>query len=386
MARKEESYGPNIVADPRRPGAFYVRIYHAGVHYKRRAASPSHARELREEIRVAIRKGEWPPKPKAKLALLDELLETYREEKQREGKAVMDSDVGFRRLLERFGGRRADSLTAREVKEWRDALLEGHTPATVNRHLTILRAILRMGMRDRKIEAGAIPEIEPFAENNKRVRYLTADEELRLLEKLPEWLRPLVMVAIHTGMRRGELLNLMWADVDFVGGIIFVRTSKSGEGRRIPMSPTAHRTLSALREARRKRLKARVVRREAANPHVFSAPQGGLILNLNRVWYGRTPRSKRAVGPVANACPSASEGVIKRAGLEGLRFHDLRHTFASRLVMNGVDLFRVQTLMGHKSPMMTLRYAHLSPEHLRAAVATLDAPGVKPWAEERQGS
>jgi integrase len=195
--------------------------------------------------------------------------------------------------------------------------------------------------------------------NNIRVRYLTDDEEARLLEAAPDWLAPLITVAIHTGMRRGELLRLKWSDVDFVSGTIFVRVSKSGEGRRIPLSPTAHRTLVALRDARRERMRARVVSQSEAAGTVFTAPEGGFVMNLGRIWYP----------------------VLSRAGIEGLRFHDLRHTFASRLAMKGVDLYRVQLLMGHKTPAMTLRYAHLSPAHLRAAVAMLDAPGPKPWAE-----
>ncbi len=357
MSDKRDSRNIGIVEEPKGSGRYYVRVYHAGRRYKRRAASKAHAREVREEIRVAIRKGEWPPKPKAKAVLFDDLLEAYRREKAREGKAVMDGNIGFTRLLDRFGGRRADSLATREVKEWRDELLKGHTPATVNRHLTILRAILRMGIRDRRLDPSALPDFEPLDENNERVRYLTGDEERRLTDTLPQSLRPLITVAIHTGMRRGELLNLTWDDVDLVGSSVFVRRSKSGEGRRIPMSPTVRRMLSALSQARRERMHSSVIRQSEAERRVFTAPRGGFLRNLNRVWY-------RA---------------IKRAGLEGLHFHDLRHTFASRLAMSGVDLFRVQTLMGHKSSRMTVRYAHLSPEHLRAAVATLDAPGPKPW-------
>lgn len=169
MSDKRDGRDIGIVEEPKGSGRYYVRVYHAGRRYKRRAASKAHARELREEIRVAIRKGEWPPKPKAKLVLFDDLLEAYREEKPRERRAVMDGDIGFKRLLHRFGGRRPDSLTTREVKEWRDELLEGHMPATVNRHLTLLRAILRMGIRDRRLAPGTLPQFEPLDENNERV-------------------------------------------------------------------------------------------------------------------------------------------------------------------------------------------------------------------------
>jgi integrase len=359
MAHKHDGYGANIVADARRPGALYVRIYHAGRFYKRRAASLSHARELVHEIKTAIARGQWPPAPKRKPVLFDDLLADYREAKAREGKAVMASGIGYRRLLDRFGGRRADSLTSDEVECWRDAMLETMAPATVNLHLCLLRAILRRAVRGKRLDPPALPEVKGPKLNNKRVRYLTEAEEAHLIEALPEWLRPLVMVAIHTGMRRGELLRLRWPDVDFVSGTIHVRIAKSGEGRYVPLSPTAHRTLTALRDERRARLGARVVRHADADRLVFTAPEGGFLMNLARAWYP----------------------ALKRAGLEGFRFHDLRHTFASRLVQRGVSLYEVGTLLGHKTPAMTLRYAHLSPAHLRAAVQLLDAPGPKPWAE-----
>ena len=359
MARQPKSYGANIIEDARRPGALYVRIYHAGVKYGRRAANLSHARELVHEIKTAIARGEWPPKAKPKAALFDDLLADYREAKQREGKAVMASGIGYRRLLDHFGGRRADSLTADEVERWRDAMLQTMAPATVNLHLCLLRAILRRAVRGKRLDPSALPEVKGPKVNNKRVRYLTEAEEAHLIEALPEWMRPLVTVAIHTGMRRGELLRLRWPDVDFVSGTIHVLIAKSGEGRQIPLSPTAHRTLAALRDERRARLSARVVRHTDADRPVFAAPEGGFLMNLARDWYP----------------------ALTRAGLEGFRFHDLRHTFASRLVQRGVSLYEVGTLLGHKTPAMTLRYAHLDPTALKAAVALLDAPGPKPWAE-----
>jgi len=93
-------------------------------------------------------------------------------------------------------------------------------------------------------------------------------------------------------MRRGELLRLTWTDIDFVSGTILVRLSKSGEARRIPLSPTAHRTPPALRDTRRERMRARLVKRSEAAGTVFTAPEGGFMMNLGRAWYS-TPRGNR---------------------------------------------------------------------------------------------
>lgn len=364
MKRKVRSYGVGVVERPKGSGNFAARVIYRGRQYWRRAANKSHARELYHEMKAAIRKGEFPPKSQTRSVLFDELLAHYREAKRRDGKSVMASNIGYRRVLERFGGRRADEIATVEVDQWRRELEPQMAPATVNLHLCLLRAILRHGVRAKRIDGSSLPVIDRLKTNNQRVRYLSEDEEDRLVAALPEWLKPLVTVAIHTGMRRGELLRLTWEDVDFVQSIIWVRKSKSGEGRRMSMNSTVHRTLSALRDARRKRLSQKVVARTAAGPGVFVAPAGGFLWNLARVWY-------QAVGT---------------AGIADLHFHDLRHTFASRLAMRHVDLNTIRVLLGHKSLAMTYRYAHFDPEYLAAAVATLDAPGPKPWAmaaEER---
>jgi integrase len=362
MARKGAK-DRGLFERPKGSGVWWIH-YHDGDGRKHRekVGPKALARKRYMQRKTEIAEGRFFPARHKGVPLFDALLGDYREAKRREGKAVMKSEIGYRRVLERFGGRRADTIKAAEVEEWRDQMRESLAPATVNLHLTILRAVLRLAVRNRRLDASALPLVAGLKANNTRVRYLTDDEETRLIEALPAWLRPLITIALHTGMRRGELLKLTWDEVDFVSGTIFVRTSKSGEGRRIPMSPTAHRTLSALWQARRKRLGARVVSQIEANRYVFTAPEGGFMANLAREWYP----------------------ALERAEIADLHFHDLRHTFASRLVMNGVDLYRVQILMGHKTPAMTLRYAHLSPQHLRAAVATLDAPGPKPWAAARE--
>jgi integrase len=343
---------------PTGSGIWWIRYHDAdGIERRERVGGKGLARKRYMQRKTEIVEGRFFPTVRQRPSLFDDLLDEYREAKRREGKAVMASNIGYARLRERFGGRRAGEIASDDVDRWRRDLAETMAPATVNLHLCLLRAILRHAVRTRRLKASELPQIAALKTNNKLVRYLTGDEERRLLEALPERLRLLVVVAIHTGMRKGELLNLTWDDIDFVSGTITVREGKSGEGRRLPMSATARRALLALREPQQQSMRALILSGDGASAWVFSAPRGGFLMNLNRDWY-------RA---------------LKRAELRDFRFHDLRHTFASRLVMAGVDLYRVQTLMGHKMPAMTLRYAHLSPQHLRAAVELLDEPGAKPW-------
>jgi integrase len=354
MARAKGSKDRCIFEEPKGSGRWLVRVYHRGHRYKRVARSKSEARALYYRIKAAIAEDRFSSQRPKPPALFDTVLETYRVAKRAEGKAVMASGIGFKRLLAEWSGRSADSITAAEVEAWGNRLSREMSPASVDLHLALLRAILRRAARDGKVEAQKIPAIVGLKKRNGRVRYLGEDEERLLIKALPAWLHALVMTAIHTGLRKGELLGLQWGDVDLHAGAITVREAKSGEIERAPLNQTVRRILSALREERMRRAKKTGDARALFGGYVFCAPRGGRVCNLQRYWYP----------------------ALKSAKITDLHFHDLRHTFCSRLVMAGVDLYRVQKLARHQSPQMTMRYAHLSSGHLREAVETLDAPSA----------
>ena len=110
--------------------------------------------------------------------------------------------------------------------------------------MAIVKATLNLAVRNGKIEKNPAKSVKLFQENNARVRYLTEAEEIRLFEALPEELKPLVTVALHTGLRKGELLHLRWEDVDFHSGTLTVARSKNGEARPVPMNSLVKETLS----------------------------------------------------------------------------------------------------------------------------------------------
>jgi integrase len=170
-------------------------------------------------------------------------------------------------------------------------------------------------------------------------------------------LTPIVLTALHTGFRTSELLSLTWADVDFRRRAITVRAgyAKNGESRSVPMN---NRLRTALKLARISR---------AEDGPVFCTPQGAPYRNFR----------------------TAFERAVHKAGIVDFTFHDLRHTFASRLVMAGVDLPTVQALLGHKTIAMTLRYTHLSSDHKQRAVGKLEqfddkVPAIFPTGQVRQ--
>ena len=153
-------------------------------------------------------------------------------------------------------------------------------------------------------------------------------------------LTPLVLLGVNTGLRRGELLQLCWRDVDLQRRMLTVRGegAKTGQTRHVPLNSEAAQLLQAWKPAALEPIGASSAVR-------MSTP----LVAIKKAW----------------------AAVLKAAKVTGFRFHDLRHTFASKLVMAGVDLNTVRELLGHKSIAMTLRYAHLAPEHKAAAVETL---------------
>jgi integrase len=224
---------------------------------------------------------------------------------------------------------------------------EKKAAATLNKELSFLRRVFNLAIADDLLDKSPFRSVKFLKENNQRVRFLSDDEEKRLKGALGrDW--EIASLAINTGLRRAELFNLRCENVDFATGLITIPRSKNGELRRVPMNETA---------------------KEILRPRM-----GSEWIIQNR--FGRPRNAKNFKERVFDPAVAAAE-------IDNLRFHDLRHTFASRLVMQGVDLPTVQALMGHKSISMTLRYAHLSPEHQLGAVRKLDRqPAASPVATD----
>ena len=217
---------------------------------------------------------------------------------------------------------------------------EGMKPASCNRELTFLRCVYRSAMRDEHIGRSPVRPEHFAKEANQRVRWLRDDEETALRAAVGEAEWPKVAVALHTGFRQGNEFRLRWTDVNFESGVITARQSKSGEDYHVPMNDELRAILRALPS----RLKSE---------WVFPSERGDTPLDaknyVNRVFLP----------------------ALKAAGVRDFHWHDLRHTFASRLVMRGADIRTVQELLGHKTLAMTMRYSHLSAGHKLEAVQRL---------------
>ncbi len=268
------------------------------------------------------------------------------------------------------------SITRQMVEHWQVELRQkGLQPESINRPLMALKTAFRRAYDLGLISNNPVQPVKYLNERKQlRVRYLKPDERQRLLQELEnrnqyfiqrrrtanEWrllrghaplkellptqyvdhLQPMVLVAINTGLRRGELLQLKWSDVDFDHRVLTVRaeTAKSSKTRRIPLNGEVIKVLETWKQTN-----------YVEKGLVFSAADGGVMKSVNSSW----------------------TSLIKKAKITDFRFHDLRHDFASQLVMKGVDLNMVRELLGHTDFMTTLRYAHVSDDAKAKAVERL---------------
>jgi site-specific recombinase XerD len=258
-------------------------------------------------------------------------------------KRSYDDDVTrMARLLARFRERAADSITAQELEQHLAQTAEESSwaPATVNRYRALISLVFRLGIESSKVKENPARLVKHRQENNSRVRWLSADEEVRLRavisETCPEHMLELDL-ALNTGLRLGELFGLVWENVNLARRVLTVPRAKNGEMRHVPLNGPAMAALAALGK-----------RGNGTGPVIRNAHGGALT--GPRYWF---------------------EPAIRDAKIRKFSWHCLRHTFASRLVMAGVDLRTVQELMGHKSIQMTVRYSHLTPKHTLAAVERL---------------
>jgi integrase len=295
--------------------------------------------------------------------LFEDMVTDYLEYSRRSKRSHLDDKRRAERVLERWTGRLASNITTKDVEDFKAHLAETLTTArtrrfsneettkprerrplavaTVNHHLKLLRAIYNRAIRAGRITYNPVAAVKLYAEHNARNRCLSIEEEARLIEALPGRLRPLVVVALNTGMRRGELQALRWSDVDAAAGTIRIRRDKAGEGRWVVLNSAARDALASAKRDQR-----------ILSPYVFSSPEGKLLHNFERQW----------------------KPALEAAKIPDFRFHDCRHTFASRLAMLGTDLYTVQRAGGWKTQVMVQRYAHLSPDHIKAAVERLARP------------
>jgi len=253
----------------------------------------------------------------------------------KENKKSCDRDFySVQNLLPFFGNKRLNTVHPLDVESYKIARKKDVKPATINREVACLKRILNMAIEWQVIKENPIAKVKLYRESIGSTRFLSQEEAQRLIDACSGCFKWIVVTAVHTGMRKNELLTLKWSDIDLNSGYLTLRETKNGEVRNIPMDNTIRQLFKTI---------------PRRSDFVFTQENGQPYRWIGRAW-------RNALKEVQFRC----------------RFHDLRHTFASHLAMKGVDLRTIMELMGHKSLKMVLRYSHLSSDHLKQAVARLD--------------
>lgn len=279
--------------------------------------------------------------------------------------ARRDLDALRLHLLPVFGKQRLDMIDTGAVQAYVDRRSredngrgERVAPSTVHCEAMVLSAVFREAVKASHALANPVRGVLYPQIDNEIDRVVSPEEERRLFEKASPEFQPILTVALYAGLRKGEILNLVWADVDFAQRLINVRPHREKHGdedepwapkrrkpRIVPMDDRVLATLKALPKGIR-------------DPHVFLTAKNGrrwTESGVNSIWYD----------------------LLSETRIRDLRFHDLRRTFATRLVQAGAPLQAVQKLLGHSRIATTARYSRLGEADLRAAVGMLAVRGTK---------
>ncbi len=247
-------------------------------------------------------------------------------------------------ILRWFRDRAADSITPQDIERRLDqAITENRwKPATANRMKALLSMIFRISMETGKVSSNPARLVRSRPTDNTRVRWLSAEEEAQLRAAITQWWPrhlPEFEIAVHTGLRRSEQYGMTWENVDLARRQLAISRSKNGRPRFVPLNSAALAAFEVLRASQGKPSTGPVFRQSNGEPLIGP-----------RKWF---------------------EPAVRRAKIFGFSWHCLRHTFASRLVMAGVDLRTVAELGGWRTLQMVMRYAHLAPQHQLEAVERL---------------
>ncbi|MEW6144156.1 MAG: tyrosine-type recombinase/integrase [Thermodesulfobacteriota bacterium] len=257
----------------------------------------------------------------------------------------------LKNLASYFGTKPLSQITSHHIEKYKMMRLEEVAPRTVNIELRCLSHMFNKAVEWEYISDSPYKGIRQLTFQKKPPRFLAKDEVQKLLDHASNWLRPILVVMLNTGIREGERTKLRFKDIDFNKNRILIHSPKTKSYRAIPMNKEVKETLLRLKDNFIS-LNSYVTseRKPHQKEYVFCNEDGSPVLKIKKA--------------LANAC--------KKAGLKGVTPHTLRHTFASHLVMSGVDLNTVQRLLGHTSISTTLIYSHLTEDHLARGVERLN--------------
>jgi len=321
-------------------GSWYIDYYVEG-RRRRELIGPNKklAQSVLHKRKAEIAEGKFLDKRQQEEIIFSDFAEAYFKLHSRQHKRSYKSDkANIKQLNHFFGNKYLHDITPMLVEKYKIERGKKTSKVSVNRQVALLKHMFTKAVEWGKMSSNPIAMVKLYKENNNRIRFLEKEEMQRLICNCEGLLKAIVIVALNTGMRRGEIFNLKWADIDLRSNIINIYESKSGKKGEIPMNKLVIETLKGIRKRKN-------------SPYVFCRPTGKNYRDIRKSFL--------------TAC--------KKSDILDFRFHDLRHSFCSHLVMSGVDLRTVKELMRHAKIETTMRYSHLSPNHKSDAVECLVA-------------
>ena len=304
------------------------------------------AQAIEAKIRAEIAEGKFFDKPVGQSKTFKDMMEKFMQEHAPKVSKNMQKSYAssLKHLATFWGNSKLSDIKPKLISEYKVLRKnKGIKPATINRELAMLSKAFNLAVKEWEwIRDNPVSRVPKEKENNERDRWLNAEDEKRLLENSLSWLKDIIIFDLNTGLRQDELLSLQWSRVDLFRKIIIIQESKNGKPRTIPLNQIALDIL--MEKSKRRNLKSDLV----------------FLSNMS------TKIDRHNLRRAFNIA-------LDKAGIQNFHFHDLRHTFATRLAQRGIDIYKISKLLGHQDIRMTQRYSHHCPDSLRDGVQILEA-------------
>jgi integrase len=316
---------------------WYIDYYADGRRVREAIGSKTAAKGALAARQVDILRGEFRFKKEKKIRFAD-FAKEYLEYAKVNKRSWQRDESSLKRLLPHFKDKLLSKVGFQDIEDYKTARLkDGVQPATINRELICLQAIFTIAKKKGKLDGeNPVKGIKSLEERKLEMKILGKDEAQCLIEASSGYLRFMIILALNTAMRKGEILNLRWKNIDFDECYLYIAQTKSNVPRKVPMNSMVKAALSGIKKE-------------------------GEFVFLN-------PKTKTRFRDV----PYRSwKNICKKIGRPDLRFHDLRHTAGTWMVTGGIDLVSVKEILGHASIQQTMQYCHPTPENRRRAVDVL---------------
>lgn len=329
---------------------WYYNFMIDGIRYhKAIKGCTNHKDALKAEnvVKTEIMKANYNLVENTKNTTLEEAVQLYKEYSKANKKSYKLDNQYCKVFIEEWGAKtKLKDITPQKIERFKVKRMSDNANATVNRYLEALSKLFNVAISNNIAKENPMKQVKKLKTKNFKIRFLSKDEEVRLFEKIEaeekyHYLKPIILCSLLTGMRRGEILNLKWSNIDFYTQHIELLETKSGKARKIPISKKLMSELIQIKEDTE----------YLKSEYVFTNPATG-----NKYFDIKKGFNK----------------VLEKAEIKDFRFHDLRHTAATRMTEVGIDLAVVQEILGHSDIKTTMRYAHPVPERKLKAIEALN--------------